>query len=315
MYEKETTELYKKIQEEAVRNEGPWQHSPVEGWKVDHFPKYLDEFTLANFRRIPFADGMISFPDRPLRRKGFLDKPWVGGIPSWHKVRGVRDIFVTLKRLRSVIRFNLSEVSDNLIGNPCYYRIGKYRITDFAIRMCFYKKYIENNFSGINNVLEVGGGFGGICLSLLSSKKLDVRNYTFVELPEILPLAYWFLRNSNLKVTTIVTEEDLGPMEDPEEGKTVLLVAPWMLPKMNLKFDLFVNTMSFQHMDKKNLDYYLSEIDRLGIPNLFLVEGTIRYEPGEVNFDSYPMPGKYKLFKEDKYPFSDHSVRIYKLNQ
>ena len=120
------------------------------------------------------------------------------------------------------------------------------------------------------------------------------------------------ITNSNIKVISIISEEDLNSIKDLGNEKTVLLVAPWMLPKVNLEFDLFVNTMSFQHMDKNNLDYYLSEVGRLNIPNLFLVEGAIRHRPEEVNFDNYPIPRKYELIKEDKYPFSKHAIRIYK---
>lgn len=309
MLEKETIELYKKILSETAKRFGVWRHSPVENWKRDYFAKNFNETNLVNFRRTPLCEGTISFPDRPLRIKNQrIDKPWFSGIPFWQKIRGVRDIFLELYQLNSRFKFKLSEVSDDLIGNPCYYRIGGAKVTDLAIRMCFYGKYIVKEFSGKKNIniLEIGGGFGGLCWRLFNSPDLSVGKYFFVDLPEMLPLAYWFLNNSGIKTSMILSAADKA------DGQAAV-VAPWMLPKLDFNFDLFINTMSFQHMTKENLDYYFSEIERLNIDNLFLVNRDSVRDPTDLKISDYPISSKYELTKEDEYPFSKHLLKIYSI--
>lgn len=46
MFEKETIELYRKLQMESKKNEGKWQHSSVESWKTDYFLLNLNEANL-----------------------------------------------------------------------------------------------------------------------------------------------------------------------------------------------------------------------------------------------------------------------------
>jgi len=318
MFERETINLYDKLKLYAERNSGSWEHSPVEDWKIDYFSLNLNEDNLVNFRRTPLANGMINFPDRPLGCKPeYLLKSWISGIPFWQKIKGARDIILELYKLRSRFRFKMSDVCDSLVGNPCYYKIGKIYLTDFAIRMCFYSKYIEREFlnPGRINILEVGGGFGGLCLKLLSSKNLDVGFYILVELPEILPLSYWYLRNSRCnKVLTVISEEDLDKLKEKNlNDKIAILAAPWMLKKIDINLDIFVNTMSFQHMTRENIGYYLSEVDRLNVRNLYLVNRDLTRDPTDVKISDYPIPQKYKLIKQDKYPFSNHIIKIYSL--
>ena len=318
MFEKETIELYNNLRKESLKNIGDWMHSPVEDWKSDYFDKNFNEKNLINFRRTPLSEGLISFPDRPLK---YIPRPmsdcWFEGIPFWQKVRGIRDIILELYRLRSFFRFKFSEINDNLIGNPCCYKIGKTHVTSFSIKMFFYNKYIEKNFSDPNNIniLEIGGGCGGICQKLFSSEKLDVNKYVLIELPEIIPLAYWYLKNSGLKVFSIIFDNDLKTLKEEKAPQNVFILAPWMLSKIDNNFDLFINTMSFNHMTKKNINYYFSEIDRLNVKNLFLVNRDTIRDPSDIKISDYPVPNKYQLLKEEKYPFSKHLIKIYKLRK
>jgi len=293
MFEKETINFYQKLKEEELKNPGAWTYSPVETWKIDYFLDNLNENNLKNFRRTSLSAGLISFPDRPLKYKSGLLNPWIKGLPLWQKIRGIRDIGVELLRMRKKIDFKFSDIKDNLVGNPCYYKLGRTNITDFAIRMCFYSKYLKKEFSNIGNVLEIGGGFGGLCQELLSSPELNIKKYVLVDLPESLALTYYYLMNSQCKKDRFI------------------ILPPWELAKTDNSFDLLVNTMSFQHMSKENINYYFSEIERLNIKNLFLVNRDTVRDPSDVKISDYPIPSKYRLVKQDNYPFSRHLIKIY----
>lgn len=319
MLEKETIELYQTLRQLSAANTGRWKHSPVESCKIDYFPIHLSEANLMSFRRTPLSGGTISFPDRPLwyKPQGMQNvSPWLRGIPIWQKVRGIRDILVQMHRVNKQCSIRLDGLIDNLVGNPCYYSLGSKKITDFSIRMFYYHEKIKQELpiAGLKTVLEIGGGFGGLCGKLLSSKEFAIKTYILIDLPENLSLSYYYLANSGLKVKVAVKDSDLNMISDNGKEKIVILLAPWLLPKLRLKIDLFINTMSFQHMTLENITYYLSEIGRLKTRYLFLINRDAKRDPSDVEISKYPIPSGYTLVQEEKYPLSDHKTRIYSLS-
>ncbi|MHA1676154.1 MAG: putative sugar O-methyltransferase [Candidatus Njordarchaeales archaeon] len=316
MFERATIELYKKLREESEKNHGEWAHSPVEHWKVDFFEKNLNILNLKNFRRTPLSGGLINFPDRPSKSEEFLEQYWFNGIPFRQKLRGVLDMSLMLYRLRRQFKFSIKDILDNSVGNPCYYGLGKIKITDFSIRMCYYLKKIEKEFAqnkSVKCILEIGGGFGGLCLRIMQSKKITIEKFIFVDLPECIALAYYYLMNNKINVKALVTTEE--ELTTNKIDTQVLLLPPWLLPKLDIKIDLFINTMSFQHMTRENIEYYLSEINRLNTENLFLVNRDWIRDKTDVKISDYPIPSRYWLVKEESYPFSKQLIRIYKLNK
>lgn len=315
MFEKETIQLYHILREQSDMNPGNWRHSPIEDWKVDYFRKHLTEKNLINFRRLPLSGGTINFPDRPIRR----DKPWLDGIPLLEKLKGIEVMVSKLYKLKSLFNFKLSDLSDNLVGNPCVYRINRIHITEFSIRMRYYVERIGHEFdiNEISHFLEIGSGFGGLCLKLISSPKFNVKAYVLIDLPENLVLSYWYLRNSGYSVGVILSEEHIRYF-NRKKGRTfpiAILLPPWMFPKINMKVDLFINIMSFQHMTKENVDFYFSEIERINPKYLYLVNRDSKRDLTDVRISEYPIPSAYILIKEMEYPFSNHLERIYSLRE
>jgi len=181
-----------------------------------------------------------------------------------------------------------------------YFQKGVFKIEESSIlghpgRYKFFKKYIEKEIPDRENILEIGGGFGGLCAAL------NFKNYYFVDFPEIIPLAYWYLKN---------------------KGKEVNYITPWDLPKLDAKIDLFVSTMSFCHMTRENLEYYFNEIARLKPNYLFIVSRNWKKDPTDLIMDDYPIPMGYQLVKETKIPSNpihllifrhhNHLIRVYK---
>ncbi len=320
MFEKETIELFKTLRDLSATSNGGWKHSPVENAKIDYFPAHLNESNLINFRRTALSGGTISFPDRPLwylpQPQSIASfKPWPKGIPFWQKVRGIRDILMQMYRVNKQCKIKMNGLTDNLVGNPCYYLLGHRKVTDFCIRMFYYHEKLKQEFSAdsIETIMEIGGGFGGLCEKLISSKEFAIKTYILIDLPENLSLSYYYLSNSGLKVKVAVKEKDLDSINITETEKVVILLAPWLLPKLSRKVDLFINTMSFQHMTLDNLKYYLSEIDRLKVRKLYLVNREGKRDPSDVVMSKYPISSAYELVKKEAYPLSNHETRIYSL--
>jgi len=182
--------------------------------------------------------------------------------------------------------------------------------------MCYYLKKLEKEFAQkkpVKTVLEIGGGFGGLCLKMIRSKKVNVEKFIFVDLPECIVLSYYYLINSKINVKALVTTEKT--LTTNKIDTQVLLLPPWLLPKLDIKIDLFINTMSFQHMTRGNIEYYFSEVNRLNTENIFLVNRDWKRDKTDVKISDYPIPSRYQLMKEESYPFSKQLIRIYRLDE
>ncbi len=255
--EKRALEFYHHLIKNQKGN--AWKHSPCEIGKVDRFARRLNEESIKDFRR----NGLIFNPKQP----------------------SLLHILKYLSVLITSFKFKFSEVDDVLVGNPYYYNLLGNKVTDDSIKAYFLKKYIEREIPNVDSVLEIGGGFGAL------RERLNVGFYAIVDLPEILPLTFYY---------------------SEKVGKDTTCIAPWELPGLDKNFDLFINVMSFQHMTKKNLDYYFSEIKRLKPKHLFILNRNHKRDPTDVKMDDYPIPKEYQLIKSDKYPFSNHLIRIYR---
>lgn len=83
---------------------------------------------------------------------------------------------------------------NDIVGNPDLYsdsKIGEFSgsTLKFSFNALEIINFIDNHGSGINNirnVVEIGGGYGGLCLIL--SGFIDFKSYTIVDLPEVCKL-------------------------------------------------------------------------------------------------------------------------------
>lgn len=316
MHEEESIELYHKLRKEAKENFGQWAHSPCESWKWDYFKEQLNSDNLKNFRRSLLSAGALNFPDRPVDIK----KAWISGIPLKLKLIGLKTILEKLYKLRTYTKIDFTNISDNFVGNPCYYKLGKVYITEASIRNYYYSVAIDRirsaeNFT-LNNMLEIGGGFGSLALKLISSPRLHLENYYLIDLPENLALSFYYLKNNGCNVS-VASERD-GLKESLSSARVVLL-PPWMLQKYDFKVDLLINTMSFQHMNLGNLLYYFDNVKRLKIPFLYLVNRNKKKDPEDVEILKYPIFDAYKLASRKAWIFSDnplleHLECLFKIN-
>ena len=95
-----------------------------------------------------------------------------------------------------------------------------------------------------------------------------------------------------------------------------VLCPPYLLPYLNMNFDLHISTMSYQHMTKNNLDFYFREIKRLKVKYLFLNNRTIKRDSTDIPIDDYDLRDKYEIIDKKMHLFSKyHKEILFKLRE
>jgi len=105
-------------------------------------------------------------------------------------------------------------------------------------------------------VLEIGGGYGGLCREILVRKKLK---YIDCDLPETLYLCYFFLKK-------VLPKASIGWGYDV---KNDISLVPAHEKDTIRKADLFFNSNSFSEMDAKSVAGYIEVLHKLK-PRYFL---------------------------------------------
>ncbi|GEM_PF-3003404 len=325
--ERESIALFQQIKQATVS--GPWDASPVED-------KYLPlrEALLAipgflrGFRHTFLAAGRHNFPDSP-GKQVFLD--WGGCVPLGLKWKGARHLWKMARTLYRHRPFRLADLDSPLIGEPSTYRVPRSlsvtlaeivrrlrrkgplasdrycHITEAQIRYLYYRHQIREAVGdSLGTILEVGGGFGGLATDLLHH--CEVKRFFLVELPDTLPLAYFYLRASfEVPVQCLF---HAGDRMDP--NARIVVLAPWMLPQLQAELDLLINTMSFQHMMSESVRFYLEQADRLNTRVLYLVNRDTQRDPTDLVISKYPIPSAYTLVSKRQWLFGSVPEIIYK---
>jgi hypothetical protein len=302
-----------------------WQHSQVESRYSDlaqllmSMPGYL-----RRFRRTFIAGGRVNFPDAPQPKPHYLE---FDHLPGWQAWRGRLLLLRMLWRLFRHHPFTLAEVHDRgvgeplcvhvpsllakslaplawvLLGRPGERTLGACRLTEAQIRFLYYRLRLEAlGGKECDTIIEIGGGFGGLCGELM--QHWIVRRYIIVELPESVPLCYFYLKA--LLDAPIQVLYKPGDVVDPEAR--IVVVPPWILPFLEPPLGLAINTMSFQHMNAKNLRFYFRELERIRIAKMYLVNRNQVRDPEDVIMDDYPIPAHLKVISQGRFIFGSPAL-------
>lgn len=332
--EQESIALFRAIKATVVP--GPWEPSPVE---TKHLGLHglllgLRELLLTTpgvlrgFRHSFLAVGRLNFPDIPDPTGHFL---WWDNKLAGQKRAGARHLLSHAIRLYRHRPFKLEDIDDNLIGQPTVYSIpksakgilaaigrryfklgnfsnpGYYHITEAQMRFLYYRTQISTLVStSMDSILEIGAGYGGLAAELL--QHLSVGRYFIVELPESVPLVYFYLRVCfDCPVQVLYRKED---QVDP--SARVVILVPWKLPDLTGEIDLLINTMSFQHMMPESVQFYLSHADRLKVKYLYLVNRDTKLDPTDLIISQYPIPRCYTVPYKKPWLFGPHLEIVYR---
>jgi putative sugar O-methyltransferase len=105
-------------------------------------------------------------------------------------------------------------------------------------------------------VLEIGGGYGGLCLETIRRAKFKKFQYIDCDLPETLYMAYFFLKKALPKGTRIEWALEKVPNAD-------VVLLPAQKKHLIKKADLMFNANSLSEMGKQTVWEYIALLHRL----------------------------------------------------
>jgi hypothetical protein len=281
----------------------PSAHSPVELWKSSSFPD--DVLSLEDFRRTFLSGGAINPPDRPNflhQNAKYEDEDLFGQVKWFFKlIRRLMKLQLHSFRNRRKFFFYYPDKS-----RKKFRRISLFDnyLMDLSIRVSYYLSVLSDQRECKDKftVLEIGGGFGA--LSTIYCLKSPHSTYYLVDLPENLLISYINLREAGIPVTTI---ENL-----PSDFSGVVLLTGNEIAKVH-NCDFVINTMSFQHMNKVNIEYYFSNIFRIQPRKIYLVNRSVKRDLTDISIFDYPNDPRYRLVRENSIFTDEHIEQEWEL--
>lgn len=171
-----------------------------------------------------------------------------------------------LNELKMVLQYTpadfIKSVPESSFGSPTVFEYeGIFHSSTFVMNVgtlwsC--KQFIDRYLSSKSSlsVMEIGAGYGGVSYQLQSTM-LKVSSYTICDIPENLFLSSLFLQNSfSSKKVSLITHE-LVEKKTSIEPNSLNFTVPQNLDAIDSKFDLFINTFSFQEMDADSVHEYI----------------------------------------------------------
>ena len=160
---------------------------------------------------------------------------------------------------------SLLDFSESAVGNPKehFEFEGKFysrSALNYLLGLSFLQNYTD--FTDINTVLEIGGGFGTLGEVLLKTSKSI--KYIDVDIPPTCFAAEYYLKEvfGENKISDFQQTKSLNSIENNELNRASVLCS-WQIEKLVGQVDLFVNFISFQEMEPQIVKNYLSHVNRL----------------------------------------------------
>lgn len=258
-----------RMTEEATKSFDPrctWLPSIVErGNDMFLNPEYIEP-RLARFRSFLLRDGgPLEWPDCPAP-----DKSWFMQQPLEHMRIASADLVqlkATLRKTAENLKAPWLGVPEDMVGDPYSYEVEGKPETNSNLRNTLYASLIlkEMELERHASLMDIGGGFG--CLLGKIGERVPGLNLYLCDFPRMCLMATYYLSNK--------------PTFQGRAGQTTI-VFPWEYPSFAGPVDVVVNTMSFQHMNEGNLNYYFSQFQRLGVKAIFSVNRERGVKTGEV---------------------------------
>lgn len=190
-------------------------------------------------------------------------------------------------------------------GATMHKTINRYFLfsTSFSIRVAhrsimLREKFLKNQISFPNNVLEIGGGHGKTLHDIL--KIFPVKTAYYIDLPLNLIIAARYLGQFYPEKIHLVWSKD----DFLINGK-INIVAPWHIEKIDTSIDLLVNYLSFQHMSMDALKYYGEGIIEKNVKVIYHENRDRPREGFDVGLGDYPFRRSFHVL-DSKPLFSAH---------
>lgn len=163
---------------------------------------------------------------------------------------------------------DLSEAQESLVGEPAEFfvfdgkRYGR-SFLNYLRGLTFLKNSVDTK--GIENILEIGGGYGTLGEIILTSDKKSF--YVNVDIPPVAAVSSYYLSQlfGKNQVLTYDQSKNWDEIDIKKIKKThrCAVLCPWQLPKITGEFELFANFISFQEMEPVVVQNYISYVQTL----------------------------------------------------
>ena len=154
----------------------------------------------------------------------------------------------------------LDSVEDSSVGNPVVFDLDgrKYssnllrRITTVAVMLQCAPEAPRRR------ILEIGGGYGVMPEILMKLDRGDIDYFVALDIPPIVHIQTQYLKSVFPgRVMDYRAVRDMPAIRPEDIAGSILVIPPWMLPRLDLDFDLLYNSISFQEMEPAVVENYL----------------------------------------------------------
>ncbi len=242
----------------------------------------IDEENLKNFRNneLSYFTGALTYPDI---NKGV----WFHRGIIRHYFGILKDLYVYKSRAKKFLKkHNLKyhDFKDDLIGKPITYNFTNFSETGTNIYNNFMYSLIQPHLNNTKSILEVGAGFGKLCSLIVENNNI---NYNIVELAGTSLICNYYLTEKfrNTKININFFNQNLDYMK--KENGQINIIPSILLDNNKDKFsyiDTVINTQSFQHMDEKDILFYLKLIKDNQINKIISINRHAEKMEGETRF-------------------------------
>jgi len=228
---------------------------------------------LKQTRRLPVLKSLIKRYDR-------LNKKHLEQLQTFKSLYYTSTLESWLKDL--LTKF---ELPDTLFGNPQQtLTIGGITIGEIYLRIFAwisdYSKVVD--FSKVDGVFEIGGGFGAFAHTILHWFP-NIKKYLYLDIPPILYVGTQYLKHffGNDVIDYKVTRQLETIRFADNDRREIYAICPWQIEKVDAVIDFFWNSSSFQEMPAKVVSNYAKHIDRLFKKNRNARLGMFYYKGGK----------------------------------
>ncbi len=240
--------------------------SAIEKPRENRIEKFYNSDLFPKFRAYdsPLRGGTMRWPNRRYRYDNMNYTPgfWGKILDIYEDWKGKRFLINKYNQLTTGYPQKIKTlINDTECGEPFgIYLDGGVFITEPVLQYGMFLKrlydLLEKDLKMDPLIVEIGGGAGGF--ARLLKKWRPKTKIILVDFPERLILQAYFLMDSFPEDSFSIFDSAL-----PGVSSDFTLMPTWGLSHLTNSVDLFINTHSFQEMTNKQVDYYLSHINRL----------------------------------------------------
>lgn len=120
------------------------------------------------------------------------------------------------------------------------------------------------DFTQSRTAMEIGGGFGSACHSLLELFP-NIRKFIYLDIPPVLYVGTQYLKSiyGDAVIDFKETRHEKRLEFNDDDSLQIMAIAPWQIDTLETQIDLFWNSASMQEMHLDAVENYSRQLNRL----------------------------------------------------